>query len=267
MFSSRLYLGHVYHRRVRPRVHQLKYRVFSLLIDLEELPELHNKLRGFSWNRFNMLSVYDSDFGVHRTMGLRAGVDQALTDADILERPSRVLLSCFPRVFGYAFNPISLYYCLRSDGDVFAVIHEVHNTFGERHVYVLKVEPTRKRRVENVNKSMIWIQQHSSKELFVSPFAHMDMHYHFRLNVPNERQVLAIRLHDEEGLVLTASYTANQLPLTAKHIMLQVLRMPFMALKIMIGIHWEALLLWLKRVPWFSHVPKTTERRPPLTKS
>lgn len=243
MFNSRLYVGTVFHRRVRPAVHQLQYRVFSLLIDLDELPRLHKELRGFSWNRFNALSVHDKDFGTQKSVGLRAGVEQALLDAGIQEPLSSVYLSCYPRIFGYAFNPLSLYYCHRDDGTAFAVVHEVHNTFGERHAYVLPV-------VGSPN----WIQQTTNKALFVSPFAHMDMHYRFRLNVPNDKQVIAIRLHDKQGLVLTASYSAQHRVLNARSLLKQVMVMPLLSLKVVAGIHWEALRLWIKRVPWFSYV-------------
>lgn len=255
MFNSRLYVGTVYHRRVKPAVHQLQYRVFSLLLDLDELPSLHQRLRGFSWNSFNALSVHDKDFGLSKSQGLRAGVEIALKENHIDETPSQIFLSCYPRVFGYAFNPLSLFYCLREDGTVFAIVHEVHNTFGERHTYVLPV-----------NKPSKWIQQTTNKALFVSPFAHMNMHYFFRLNVPSDKQVIAIRLHDKNGLVLTASYCAVRKALNTRTLIRQVAAMPFQSAKVVLGIHWEALILWIKRVPWFSHVPKESAR-PPLTKN
>ena len=244
MFNSTLYTGTVFHRRVRPSVHQLQYRVFSLLIDLDELPELHKELRGFSWNSFNILSVYDKDFGIVGSAGLRAGLDEVL-QAHGMPRPKKVLLSCYPRVLGYAFNPLSLYYCFGETGNIFAVVHEVHNTFGERHVYVLPVDESEK-----------WIRQSTKKMLFVSPFAHMDMLYHFRLNVPDDKQVIAIRLHDRDGLVLTASYTAKRKELNGKTLARQAIAMPWLSIKVVMGIHWEAMRLWLKRVPWFSHVRK-----------
>ncbi len=226
-----------------------------MLIDLDELPVLHRRLHGFSWNRFNVLSVHDKDFGIDESRGLRGGVEDALLANGITEKPAKLFLSCYPRVFGYAFNPLSVYYCSRDDGVVFAIIYEVHNTFGERHVYVLPVP-----------KPSNWIQQTSEKALFVSPFTHMSMQYRFRLNVPGDTQIIAIRLHDEQGLVLTASYAAKQIPLSAKALASQVLKMPLLSLKVISGIHWEAVRLWLKRVPWFSHVPKTIPP-PPLTKT
>ena len=251
MFNSTLYAGTVFHRRVRPTVHQLQYRVFSLLVDLDELPELHRKLAGFSWNGFNVFSIHDKDFGIDAQAGLRPGVDEALQSHGIHERPCKVYLSCYPRLFGYAFNPLSLYYCLREDKSIFAVVHEVHNTFGERHAYVLPV-----------NEPAQWIQQAVDKALFVSPFAHMNMHYQFRLNVPDENQVVAIRLLDSDGLVLTASYSAKRKKLTSKSLAVQAIRMPWLSIKVVLGIHWEALRLWLKRVPWFSHVAKDSNRPP-----
>jgi len=249
MFNSKLYTGTVHHRRVRPSVHQLQYRVFSLLVDLDELPKLHRKLRGFSWNSFNIFSVYDKDFGAGNAPGLKAGVHKILQSQGITEEPNKVYLSCYPRLFGYAFNPLSVYYCLREDSSIFAVVHEVHNTFGERHAYALPVEKPAK-----------WIHQSAEKALFVSPFAHMDMLYKFRLNVPRETQVVAIGLHDSEGLILTASYSARRQELTNKALAKQAIVMPWLSIKVIVGIHWEALRLLVKRVPWFSHVPQKSSR-------
>jgi len=239
-----------------------------MMIDLDELPVLHNHLRGFSWNAWNVLSVYSKDFGVDASQGLREGVDDALAASGITEKPAQVFLSCYPRILGFAFNPISLYYCLNADSEVFAVIHEVHNTFGERHTYALPVQKNEQNEGCDFNEqaSNTWIKQTTDKTLFVSPFAHMDMHYHFRLNVPNERQILAIRLHDDEGLVLTASYSATRRPLTSRTLLGQAAAMPLLFFKVVLGIHWEAFLLWIKRVPWFRHVPKDTAHAS-LTKS
>jgi len=246
---SALYSGRVFHRRVRPSEHVLNYRVFSLLLNLDEINSLQERLWLFSRNRWNLFSFYDKDFGDDCTESLSHYVQRKLNDADIDTVPEKILLSCYPRVCGYAFNPLSLFYCLDKKGNTFAVLHEVHNTFGERHTYALSA-------THQDNFSDEWIHQNSEKALFVSPFAHMNMQYYFRLNVPDERQVIVIRAHDELGHLITASYTAQRQPLTASTLLKFFLSVPLLGVKVIIGIHWEALRLWRKRIPWYKHQPK-----------
>lgn len=245
---SCLYVGQVFHRRARPRVHALRYRVFSLLVDLDEIDELAASLWPFSRNRFNLFAFHDRDFGERTDEPLARYVVRRLEAAGIRQVPARILLSCHPRVLGYAFNPLSLFYCVDAAGRPFAVVHEVHNTFGERHAYVLAVDG-------RAARSEPWIRQRADKALFVSPFNHMDMRYEFRLNVPGERQVVVVRVHDANGLLLTASYTAARRPLDARHLLGLLAGMPLMTFKVFAGIHWEAFRLWCKRVPRFAHRP------------
>lgn len=254
-----LYRGAVFHRRRRPREHSLRYRVFSLLLDIDRIDELVDRIPWFSRNSFNLVSFYDTDFTVdsdphQRT--LRDWVESCLRQSGLHAQPDTVLLSCYPRVIGYAFNPLSVYYCRDASGDTYAVIHEVHNTFGERYAYVL---PIANRTVVN---ELVWIEQSTDKRLFVSPFAKTDLVYKFRLNEPAERQVIVIRAEDADGVLITASYTADRCVLTARHLLMQVLYMPLMTVKVMAGIHYEALKLWIKRIPLLPHVPKS-ELGPP----
>ena len=245
-FQSCVYSGQVFHRRTRPAEHKLRYSVFSLLLDLSEIDQLASSLWLFSRNRFNLFSFHDRDFGERESEPLMAFVRRSLASAGISGVPERVLLSCYPRVLGYGFNPLSLFYCLDGQGRCFAVIHEVHNTFRERHWYVLPVE----------DEASQWINQRADKQLFVSPFAHMGMHYKFRLNLPGSRQVVVIRASDQEGLLITASYTADRQTLSAACLAKLFFMIPFLSAKVILGIHWEALKLWLKGVPLFKHLPK-----------
>lgn len=247
-FESCLYEGQVYHRRTRPKEHVLRYSVFTLLLDLSELSVLSTSLRFFSHNRFNLFSFYDKDFGENASEDLTEYVTRKLAEANLDIAPSRVLLSCYPRILGFVFNPLSLFYCLDPQGRCYAVVHEVHNTFGERHAYVLPVTHTK--------NSTEWIVQNADKELFVSPFAHMNMSYQFRLNQPEETQVIVIRASEAENVVITASYTAKRKILTSTQLFRQFLRFPFQTFKVVLGIHWEALRLYFKGVPWFKHQPK-----------
>ncbi|MFK7993459.1 MAG: DUF1365 domain-containing protein [Granulosicoccus sp.] len=246
---SSLYVGQVYHKRMRPKVHVLKYTVFSVLIDLSEIDTITRKFWLFSHNRFNLFSFHDSDFGESSKETLTDYLHRQLSQAGIHTMPVRTLLSCYPRVLGYSFNPLSLFYCLDENDRCYAVVHEVHNTFGERHAYVLPVS-------SDESEACEWIHQHASKSLFVSPFAHMDMHYEFRLNHPAEKQVVVIRASDEKGLVITASYIALRQVLSTSQLLKVFLRIPLLGAKVITGIHWEAFKLWVKGIPLFKHQPK-----------
>ena len=253
-------------------MHVLRYRVFSLLLALDEIDALDNQLWLFSRNRWNLFSFYDKDFGESSTESLEQYVFRQLKDAGVKQKPHRVLLTCYPRICGYTFNPLSLFYCLDDKDQAIAILHEVHNTFGERHVYVLPVASedvssedvesegveTKKNAqdVESDSESVQWINQSIKKSLFVSPFAHMNMRYDFRLNVPDERQLLVIRAHDENGHLLTASYTAERRVLSAFGLLRYFITVPFLTFKVVAGIHWEALRLWIKKVPVFPHQSK-----------
>ena len=252
---SCLYVGQVFHRRTRPRVHVLRYRVFSLLLDLDEIDDVARRVKPFSRNRFNLVAFHDADFGRGADEPLARHVARELDAAGIDGVPARILLSCYPRVLGYAFNPLSLFYCLDAEDRVFAVVHEVHNTFGERHAYALAVDPPRRPVPDGTSGR--WIRQRADKALFVSPFNHMDMRYEFRLDVPDERQVIAIRVFDDAGHFLTASYAAARRPLDTRRLLGVIATLPLMTFKVVAGIHLEAMRLWLKRVPWFTHVPKS----------
>lgn len=250
---SRIYTGQVYHRRTRPKVHQLRYSVFSFLLDLSEIDNLAESVWLFSRNRFNLFSFHDRDFGENAGESLADYLSRKLSEANIDTKPQRILLSCYPRVLGYVFNPLSLFYCLDAQGDCFAVVHEVHNTFGERHCYVL---PAVTATAPDESAESAWIHQHTEKALFVSPFAQMGMHYDFRLNVPGERQVIVIRASDEQGVLITASYAARQQAFSTTVLLRCFLAYPLLGAKVIAGIHWEALKLWRKGVPWFRHQPK-----------
>ncbi|MFK7892134.1 MAG: DUF1365 domain-containing protein [Granulosicoccus sp.] len=271
---SCLYAGTVYHKRFKPRVHVLKYSVFSVFLDLAEIKQFDKKIWFFSHNRFNLVSFHDRDFGESPTEGLSEYIGRKLSDAGIQTSPERILLSCYPKILGFVFNPLSIFYCLDKNDQCFAIVHEVHNTFGERHAYVLPAshdtaasEQTVPQahaedsdqlacQSENIPRGA-WVEQQAKKELFVSPFAHMGMNYRFRLNIPEEQQVIIIRASDESGLVIAASYTASRMPFNSTQLARFFIKIPLLTLKVVVGIHWEAVRLWLKGVPLFKHQPKS----------
>jgi len=135
--NSTLYVGSVMHRRLRPRRHRLRYRVFWMLLDLDEIERLPRVLRLFSHNRFNAVSFHDADHGDGSATPLRAQVERHLAAAGIALGGGAIRLLCMPRILGYGFNPLSVYFCYQRSGLLAAILYEVHNTFGERHSYLI----------------------------------------------------------------------------------------------------------------------------------
>ena len=239
--ESALYQGAVAHRRFRPRAHRLRYRVFWLLLDLAELDDLDRRLTFFSRNRFNLLSFHDRDHGDGAAVPLRAQIEGRLAEAGVDLGGGSIRLLTMPRVLGYVFNPISLYYCHRADGALAAMVYEVTSTFGLRHAYVAPVRPE--------DRDAGLVRQRAVKALYVSPFMGMDMDYVFRGQTPGERLGLTIEGRDADGVLITATLGARRRRLTDPALLAATLSMPFLTLKVVAAIHWEALKLWLKGVP------------------
>ena len=155
-------------------------------------------------------------------------------DLDCQNGPVRLL--CYPRLFGYVFNPLSVYYCYDQSETLKAVIYEVSNTFGERHSYLIKIG-------SDSDKTMY----HSCKKHFyVSPFLDMDAIYHFSLTPPLKVLNILIDEQDQNGSILKASFTGRSLSLNNRSLVKMFFKYPLMSLKVIAGIHWEALKLWKK---------------------
>lgn len=237
--TSQLYRGIVIHQRLRPKRHRLQYRVFSLLLDIDEIAGLDRRLRLFSHNRRGVVSFHDRDHGDGSEGTLRGWVEGNLKAAgiDLDGGPIRIL--CYPRLWGYVFNPLSVYYCYHRSGTLAAMIYEVNNTFGERHSYLIPVEQIRDGEV----------RQECDKVFYVSPFIPMQAHYRFRISLPGDRLSVTINQSDAEGPLLHASFTARRTVLSDASLLRVMIAYPLMTVKVIAGIHWEALRLWLKGVP------------------
>jgi len=229
-----LYPGRVSHTRVRPVHHRLSYQVFAILFDCGRLDALARRLRLFSRNRFNLFSLHDKDHGDGSSLEgyarkLVAGTPEGA-------RVTRFMMLCYPRILGYTFNPLTVYYGIDADGDVCVVIYEVNNTFGERKTYVLPAE----RPKDGV------IAQSCAKELYVSPFNTETGTYSFHLTPPEEGLTVGVALKDEAGPLLKAHFRGTRQDLSDRALLKALVRTGWMTAKVFGAIHFEAARLWLK---------------------
>src|SRR6185436_17084721 len=176
--AAALYVGDVMHARLKPMGHRFSYRVMSLLIDLDRLADANRQSPLFGVNRAALYSFHEADHGRRDGSSLRAYAQRCAAERGIDLMGGRVLLLCYPRLLGYTFNPLSVYFCYRADGALALVIYEVRNTFGEVHPYVLPVG--------DGELSAAGLRQQQDKLFYVSPFVEMAMRYHFRIQPPGE---------------------------------------------------------------------------------
>jgi len=254
---SCLYVGKVMHRRHAPREHKLSYRIFSLFLDIDRIDELASRCRWFSRGRFNLYSFRDRDHGDGTATPLRAQITDLLALADVYVPDGKIVLLCMPRILGYAFNPLSVFYCYDAAGGLAALVYEVNNTFGQRHTYVLPVgiDTTSQASPKTSAKdepgdlheaSGKCIEQHCDKRFHVSPFLDLDMHYRFLVLPPGTRMALTINASTSSGPMLDAVYSAKQQTFCDSTLLRLFATHPLLTLKVVVGIHWEALQIWRK---------------------
>jgi DUF1365 family protein len=236
--AAALYFGEVMHARLKPMGHRFNYRVMSLLIDLDRLDDADRLSPLFAVNRSALYSFHESDHGPRDGSSLRACAQARAAEQGIDLSGGRVLLLCYPRLLGYTFNPLSLYFCYRADGSLALLIYEVRNTFGEMHPYVLPV------RAGDV--SAAGVRQQQDKLFYVSPFVGMAMRYRFRIAPPGDEVKLRILETDREGPLLAATFIGRHRALTTPALLRAFVALPLMTVKIIAAIHWQALRLWLK---------------------
>ena len=237
MINSCIYNGSVIHKRFKPKEHFFKYKVFSLFIDLSELSELNDKLKFFSLNKFNLISFYEKDHGERDGSSLLNWVKFNLKNNNINVENIKIKLLCYPRILGYVFNPLSIFFIYDKKESLISILYEVKNTFGEQHTYVFKVEGKNK-----------LIQNNCTKKFHVSPFIEMDCNYFFTILDPGENLSVKIDQYDKEGKILFASQDGKKSDLTTKNLMNSYLKHPLMTFKIISAIHFEAFKLWIKGI-------------------
>jgi len=235
--NSFIYTGNVVHKRFKPKIHFFKYKVFSLLIDLSEIHLLDKELKIFSYNKFNIISFYDKDHGARDGSSIENWVKNNLKKNNINTNEIQIKLLCYPRIFGYVFNPLSVFYIYDKNSNLISILYEVKNTFGEQHTYIFKT---------NINNNLI---QHMCKKKFhVSPFIEMDCVYFFRLLKPGNKISVIIDQNDKDGKILYASQDGVKSEITNSNMTKSYLKHPLMTFKIILAIHFEAFKLWSKGI-------------------
>lgn len=237
-----LYPARIMHRRHVPPYYRWVYRLFYLLVDIDRLDAVAAGLRGFSVDRFNLVSLRRRDFG-DQSGDLRGWAERTLATHGVHLEGGRIRLLCLPRLLGYGFNPISVWYCEHADGALRAVIAEVHNTFGERHHYVLASGGAPLPYGAAVDKD---------KCFHVSPFFDLKGRYRFTLSEPGARLWVVIHETRDGAPLMDATLAAERKALNDVQLLSHVLRMPWMTVKVLLGIHWEALKLWRRGASFHS---------------
>jgi DUF1365 family protein len=229
-----LYAGRVAHIRHTPFRYRFDYRIWMLAVDLDRIDEIAAASRVFRHNKPGLIAIADRDHGFRDGRPLRAFVEDALAQQNMQSFGARIIFITIPRLLGYAFNPISFYYCYDAEGRLGAVLHQVKNTFGGQVGYLLPVQG------EGV------IRQSAVKRMYVSPFFDMRGGYRFALSPPAEKLTVSIQYGEAEQKRMTATMVLNARPFTDASVLRLLAQMPFAPMKVMMAIHWQALKLYLR---------------------
>ncbi|MDR6626236.1 DUF1365 family protein [Caulobacter segnis] len=234
MSASAIYEGVVTHRRFSPASHRLRYRIFMLLLDLDELSALASRLKLLRFGAFGLMSFRAADHGDRSGGDLKAYARERLGEAGIVaDGPVRLL--CMPRILGYGFNPLSLYFCHRADGELAAILYEVRNTFGQSHSYLAAAPES------GFGAGAGPVRQSAPKRFFVSPFMDMDLTYDFEILPPGEAIAVSVSARRGDQAILTARFAGQHGALTDANLLKAWLKHPLLSFKVIAGIHWEAI--------------------------
>ena len=235
--DSWIYNGKVIHKRFKPKIHFFKYKVFSLLLDLDEIDTIDNKINLFSYNKFNLISFYDRDHGDRDGSSIKDWVIENLKLNNIQHKDMKIKILCYPRILGYVFNPLSIFFVYDNNSSLISILKKEKNTFGEQHTYIFRIDS---------NSDLI--QNNCNKKFYVSPFMDLNSKYYFKISNPREKLSVVIDQRDNEGKLLFASQDGIRTTFTTKNLILAYLKNPLMTIKIISAIHYEAFRLWLKGI-------------------
>lgn len=248
--ASALYVGRVTHQRVRTFGHRLDYRVWMLLLDLDTVEATQARLKLLSRGRFGLIGWCAADHGDRSGRPLRTQIEGHLDEAGIDLAGGPIRLLTMPRILGYGFNPISVWFCHRPDGQIAALLYEVTNTFHERHTYLVATPdpppPGGGGPRSGGGGGAGALHQTAPKRFFVSPFMDMNLTYDFTVRPPGEDVSVTVVVRRGADPVLTARFSGQRRPLTDGQLLRAFLTHPLLTWKVMAGIHWEALKVMIK---------------------
>ncbi len=231
--NSAIYTGIVTHVRWKPFLHRLRFGLFALLLDLDEVDGLV-RIPFFSRNHFNLVSFHDADFGPRDGSDLRAWLTGEMAAAGRDDVPGRIRLLSLPRILGYQFNPLSVWFVDDGAGRLRWILYEIHNTFGESHSHLVEVSGSER------------FHHGFAKELFVSPFFDVEGGYRVRIKEPGDTLSIVIDYETDGTKALTATLRGGHRPFTGRNLLAAVVAYPLVTFKVIAGIHWEAAKLWAK---------------------
>lgn len=242
--NSCMYEADVFHMRTAPTQNKFQYKIFNFYIDLEEVDQLSHKSIFFSRNRWNLFSYYDKDhlqFGKESTY---ENVKTFLEASGVKEPVGKIYLLTNFRVLGYVFNPVSFYFCFTPNGTPLVAIAEVGNTFGEIKPYI----GTFQKGKGTIADPEVYIRE--PKHFYVSPFITLDSEFEFRLNIPNEKLQIGVDSYEAGKRILITSFIGKKIPFRSQSLLKLFIQFPFITVKIITLIHWQAFKLWIKKIPY-----------------
>ncbi len=243
--NSCLYEANVFHQRLKPKPHQFSYKVFVFCLDLTEEEVIQKNLRFLSWNRWNLFSFREKD---HLTVGkanLLDNVKSFVRESGIQTGLKKILLVTNVRILGYVFNPVSFYFCFDSSENLVCAIPEVGNTFGEIKPYIGLINPKSQSTFQEPDVKLV-----TPKDFYVSPFVSLDSEFEFLLNIPKDRLSLAVHSNELGERVLNTVFAGKKIPLNDSNLLKLFFRFPFLTVQIIAAIHFQAFLLWWKKIPF-----------------
>lgn len=248
--NSCIYVGQVRHRRFTPRQHEFSYTLFQMYLDLEELPTLFDRFLFWSAKRKNLAWFKREDHLGDKEKRLSESVRDHVENTTGRRPQGPIRLLAHLRYFGFGFNPVSFYYCFdREDQQLETIVAEVNNTpWGEQHLYTLPLD--------SVQQGQKLFRFEQDKEFHVSPFMPLDMKYKWRLSAPDEALQVHLENHKNDIKVFDATLDLVRKPISHRNLAMVLMAYPLITLKVMLGIHFEALRLWLKKVPIHPHPNK-----------
>ncbi|MGZ8252624.1 MAG: DUF1365 domain-containing protein [Methylophilaceae bacterium] len=245
--QSAIFTGQVRHRRFLPVAHSFSYRMFMMYLNLDELPELFKGRWLWSGTKSNLAWFNRKDYLGDPSQPLKTSVSE-LVERETGQAPrGPICLLTHMRYFGYCFNPASFYYCFEADGTTLqAIVTDINNTpWGERHAYVLDCATSQ--------KAGRFLRFEFSKNFHVSPFMPMNIEYDWSFSRPEAALNVHMQNLMADGKMFDATLNMHRQEISGKSLALVLAYYPFMTFKVIAAIYWQALWLWLKRVPFITH--------------